>query len=213
MPLAGSLAATFFRYSISCCALHGASLSLCTRKEKVSKEKTRPTCGPKRCALGVRSLHLRFRGTSRRDILVPSRLSRHPCRSTPSTPIPLTLLTGPLVRARRQLLRSSVEQHGFGSRTVPVRRPSAGAVQRGIWHGCQMRSAGPWMALRDDPLNSAVARAVERSETRMPGGVSLLTFFAQAKKVGRPEGRNLSYLMHSIFTSGTKRSARRMLCP
>ena len=47
------------------------------------------------------------------------------------------------------------------------------------------------------PRSGTGRRAVERSETRMPGCVSLLTFFApggdpQAKKVRRPEGRNLT---------------------
>src|SRR3990167_548954 len=55
----------------------------------------------------------------------------------------------------------------------PVRRPSRGAVKRGVWHGCQTRNDGPGMALRDDPRNSAGAREVERSETRMPGALSL----------------------------------------
>ncbi len=47
------------------------------------------------CAsLRVRSLHRRSRGARRRAILGPSRLSRHPCRSTPSATIPLALLKG-----------------------------------------------------------------------------------------------------------------------
>jgi len=81
---------------------------------------------------------------------------------------------------------------GFGSRTIPVRRPSAGTVQRGIWQGCQMRFDGPWMAHRDDPRNSAGMRAVEQSETRMPGGVSFAYFsLHKQRKVRRPAGRNL----------------------
>ena len=55
----------------------------------------------------------------------------------------------------------------------PVRRPSGGAVERGVWHGCQTRNDGPGMAHRDDPRNSTGAREVERSETRMPGALSL----------------------------------------
>jgi len=55
----------------------------------------------------------------------------------------------------------------------PVRRPSGGAVERGVWHGCQTRNDGPGMAHRDDPRSSAGAREVERSETRMPGALSL----------------------------------------
>ena len=55
----------------------------------------------------------------------------------------------------------------------PVRRPSGGALERGVWHGCQTRHVGPWMARLADPRNSAGARGVERSETRMPGALSL----------------------------------------
>jgi hypothetical protein len=43
------------------------------------------------------SLHRHSRGTPRRAIPGPSRLSRHPCRSTPSPTIPLALLKGRLV--------------------------------------------------------------------------------------------------------------------
>ena len=55
----------------------------------------------------------------------------------------------------------------------PVRRLSVSAVERGVWHGCQTRHAGPWMARLAYPRNSAGARGVERSETRMPGALSL----------------------------------------
>ena len=40
------------------------------------------------------ALHRHSRGTPRRAIPGPSRLSRHPCRSTPSATIPFTLLKG-----------------------------------------------------------------------------------------------------------------------
>ena len=84
----------------------------------------------------------------------------------------------------------------FGSWTVLVRRPSAGVVQRGIWHGCQMSRDGPRMALRDDPRSSTGTRGVSRSETRMPGGVSFAYFslrraaIRKQRKVRRPRGRN-----------------------
>ncbi len=69
----------------------------------------------------------------------------------------------------------------------PVRRPSGGGVERGVWHGCQTRNDGPGMALRDDPRNSTGARGVERSETRMPGALSLwlLSLCAGKEKVTR----------------------------
>ena len=56
-----------------------------------------------------------------------------------------------------------------------------------------MTRGGPGMAHRDDPRNSAGAREVEHSETRMPGALSLNqsynapnTFFA--KLVAAPAG-------------------------
>ena len=76
----------------------------------------------------------------------------------------------------------------------PVRRPSGGAVERGVWHGCQTRNDGPGMAHRDDPRSSAGAREVERSETRMPGALSLwlLSLCARKEKVTRREGEKLN---------------------
>ena len=213
----------FPRYSTRDCALHGASLSLCARKEKVSKEKARPASGPslRFATFRVRSLHRCSRGTPRRAVPGPSQLSalascvalspasmqssRHPCRSTPSTPIPLTLLTGLLVRADR--LHLSFSLGGSAGDHFPIRRPNAGAVQRGIWHGCQMRNDGPWMALRDDPRNGAAVREVARSATRMPGCVSLLPFFAQAKKGRRPAGRNRNHQSTSIIGQANNKKA------
>ena len=60
-------------------------------------------------------------------------------------------------------------------------------MDRGVWHGCQTRSDGPGMAHRDDPRNSTGAREVERSETRMPGALSLwlLSLCACKEKVTR----------------------------
>ena len=123
--------------------------SSCCAARRSNQEETHPTSGPERCAPGVRLLHRRSWGTSRRDILVPSRLSRHPCRSTPSAPIPLTLLTGLSVRAHSRAGRITAQRYppkprpvekpqaafstlhkGFGSRTVPVRRQSAGVAQQ-----------------------------------------------------------------------------------
>jgi hypothetical protein len=77
----------------------------------------------------------------------------------------------------------------------PVRRPSGGAVERGVWHGCQTRNDGPGMAHRDDPRNSTGARGVERSETRMPGALSLwlLSLCARKEKVTRRKGEKVKY--------------------
>ena len=62
-------------------------------RRKSNQKRLPPTSGPA-CG-GVPSLHHYSRGTPRRAIPGPSRLSRHPCRSTPYTTIPLSLLTGP----------------------------------------------------------------------------------------------------------------------
>ncbi len=72
----------------------GELLSLCLCKEKVTKEKAPPTFGPGRCAPGVRSLHRRSRGSQRWAVHGPAQLSRHPCRSTPSSTTTFTLLKG-----------------------------------------------------------------------------------------------------------------------
>ena len=74
------------------CALHGASLFLVWPRKSNQKE-GHPDIRPF-AARRVPSLHRRSRGTLRRAIPGPSQLSRHPCRSTPSTAITLGLLTG-----------------------------------------------------------------------------------------------------------------------
>src|SRR5690606_19891946 len=73
-------------------ALPGESLSLVWPRESNQRE-GHPIIRPY-ASLRVRSLHRCSRGTSRRAVPGPSRLSRHPCRSTPYTTIPLTLLKG-----------------------------------------------------------------------------------------------------------------------
>ena len=67
-------------------------------------------------------------------------------------------------------------------------------MERGVWHGCQTRNDGPGMAHRDDPRNSAGAREVERSETRMPGALSLWLLSARVKRYGakRSNSRRLA---------------------
>jgi hypothetical protein len=67
-------------------------------------------------------------------------------------------------------------------------------VERGVWHGCQTRNDGPGMAHRDDPRNSTGARGVERSETRMPGVLSLWLLSARVKRYGakRSNSRRLA---------------------
>ena len=63
-------------------------------------------------------------------------------------------------------------------------------MERGVWHGCQTRHVGPWMARLADPRSSAGAREVERSETRMSGVLSLwlLSLCTSKEKVTRRKG-------------------------
>ena len=167
----------------------------------------------------VRSLHRRSRGTSRRDILVPSRLSRHPCRSTPYTPIPLTLLTGLPVRAYLNVNRRvdnraalSTKPHpvekpraafstlrtGFGSPTVPVRRPSVYCASQkirwapkrpieeaerrccaaGFEAGRRESSDGPWMALRNVPAQLHRSEGSRAQRDPYPGA-SVFGYFCR----------------------------------
>ena len=154
-----------------------------------SNQKVLPLASGFRCAK-LPSLHHCSRGPPRRAIPGPSRLSRHPCRSTPYTTIPLGLLMGRLASSVRLRVKSRADDCRLWSRSFcfsfccsllsqaarspgPVRRLSGGAVERGVWHGCQTRNDGPWMAHRDDPRSSAGAREVWRSQTRMPGALSL----------------------------------------
>jgi hypothetical protein len=204
-------------------------------KRPKSKQKVLPLASGSRSAR-LPSFHHRSRGPPRRAIPGPSRLSRHPCRSTPSTTIPLGLLMGRFASSARlwasdkkpthptnvrRPCRSGLARDALASafpfcfclslchpklaQTTrspnPVRRPSIGAVERGVWHGCQTRHVGPWMARLADPRNSTVAREVERSETRMPGALSLwlLSLCASKEKVTRRKGEKV---IHSQYIYG-----------
>ena len=53
-----------------------------------------------------------------------------------------------------------------------------------IGQDAQLRSGGPWMALRDDPENRAGRRGVLRSKTQKQGALSFGYFsFGQAKEM------------------------------
>ena len=127
--------------------------------KKVSKE-THPIIRP--CAsLRVPSFHHRSRGTPRRAIPGPSRLSRHPCRSTPYAAIPLGLLMGAWASPVPLQLKSKsknyrhhsvcVEENLASSRLGPVRRPSAGVAQGDEPHGCGERLKGAGTTLVSRP--------------------------------------------------------------
>ena len=124
----------------------------------------------------------------------PLSLSPYPCGSSPYATPPLGLLKGIGSRACEISGRSKSVAFGFCSSTAmvqtPPKSPSVGRVE------------SPWMGLSDmDVARAAMGhgwpfaacpwsgdgtREPRRSRGRMQGCVSLLTFFAQAKKVSRP---------------------------
>ena len=164
-------------------------------QEKVTKEKGTPPSGPG-CA-GVPSLHHHSRGTPRRAIPGPSWLSRHPCRSTPSTAIPLGLLKGTwasFMRScfqskgktqspRRSILRSFCK--------LATRSPSGSRVEA-LRRGASRMDAAkyrwrPRLMGQGWPIKPAPGAAPERGKFRVakPGCRGALlwhTFLGQAKK-------------------------------
>ncbi len=172
-----------------------ASHFLLPGQEKVTKEKATPTFGHGYAV--VRSLHRRSRGTQRRAFHGPSLLSRHPCRSTPSTTIPLTLLKGTWRCQMVCLGRAETGTELIRTRSrTPVRRPSGGVAQGDEPHGCGERLKGPWMALVSrPPERHRNEGSLAIGQTRMPGALSLwlLSLCARKEKVTRPGGRNQTF--------------------
>ncbi len=89
------------------CASHGASLFLVWPRKSNQKE-GHPGIRPF-ATRRVPSLHRHSRGTLRRAIHGPAQLSRHPCRSTPSTATTFGLLTGRLVSPARSCKKHHAE--------------------------------------------------------------------------------------------------------
>ncbi len=110
----------------------------------VAPKGTKRSCPCMRpCAsLRVRSLHRHSRGTPRRAIPGPSRLSRHPCRSTPSTAIPLTLLKGAVGVACRSVQKKQIKPKS--SRATRSPSPSVGRVE-------VLRSSVGWKTAKPFP--------------------------------------------------------------
>ncbi len=87
---------------------------------------------------------------------------------------------------------AALELQGFGSRTIPVRRPSAGAAQQVSRQDAEKVPMGHGWPFGACLRSSAGAREVEHSETRMSGGVSFAYFsLHKQRKVRRPAGRKL----------------------
>ena len=109
-----------------------------------------------------------LQGPLRRAVHGPSQLSRHPCRSTPYTPIPLTLLTGLLDRADTE-------------DSVATKRPFEKADRRccaaGFEAGCRESASGPWMALWRAPAKRHRSEGTRRTAPgRIVGQAFLVTF-------------------------------------
>ncbi len=179
-------------------ALHGELLSLCLCKEKVTQEKAHPAAGPARCAHGVRSLRRRSEGRRTRAIHGPLRLEPHPCGSTLCATTPLTRLTGPVpaLPAVSTSFRAGRVLGGNGD-VRSIRRadsPSRGRVEA-LRRGARGMDAERGAMGQGRPIVTSPGAAPERGKSRAARpecrGVFLcLAFFAQAKKVGRPGGRN-----------------------
>jgi hypothetical protein len=169
------------------CALHGASLFLEWPRKSNQKE-DHPNI---RVLLRKTSLSpALLRGSSRRDILVPSLLARHPCLARPYAPPTLGLLKGISDRVvckflngdSRTALRSFVDQQTIRRRRTPL---SEGRMES-AWRGASGMDAargvkGQGWPLYAGPRSADGMREVERSETRMQGQAFLLTFFAFEK--------------------------------
>ena len=106
----------------------------------------------------------------------------------------------PLLVEKPQAAFSTLHKR-FGSRTVPVRRPSAGAAKQVSRQDAEKGPLGHGWPCGTCLRSGTGAREVERSETRMPGGLLLLTFLGQARKVRRPAGRNQNHQTTSIIST------------
>ena len=112
------------------CASHGASLFLVWPRKSNQKE-GHPSIRPF-AARRVPSLHRHSRGTLRRAIHGPAQLSRHPCRSTPSTATTFGLLRGTWVRVACEFPRDSRgESLCRLSRAEPLMVPTPCVLPRG----------------------------------------------------------------------------------
>ena len=151
------------------CALHGASLFLVWPRKSNQKE-GHPDIRPF-AARRVPSLHRRSRGTLRRAIPGPSQLSRHPCRSTPSTPPALGLLKGAIRwcligRAAKRLwgLQAIV---GWVTRSLPTEFLAQGS--RPIAASIAVENAPQFSTLRSPPKIEALCCCCHSRTSRRLG--------------------------------------------
>ncbi|AGA85945.1 hypothetical protein Psest_1389 [Stutzerimonas stutzeri RCH2] len=159
-------------------------------KEKVTKEKARPTSGPgcagvpsfRRCSAG------RHEGASlplRSSLGVLPRVSLRNASTRP----PDGNVDRVAWKISRFVLVLFFCTNHQAIPNAPFRRPNGIAAQRGERHGCRERTRRPpvkghrW-PLRGDPRSGDGMREVSRSETRMAGARLFGSFWR-----GRPSGR------------------------
>ncbi len=168
-------------------------LAVAPKETKRSCPYIRP-CAARR----VRSLHRHSRGTPRRAILGPSRLSRHPCRSTPSTSILLTLLKGAIGGACWFVQKEAKpKQHQQSFKRLGANSPSGGRVEvlrsgtRGM--DAERGTKGQGRPFVTCPRSGTGARGVwPQARPGCRGGLLFGYFLlARQEKVTRPGGRNL----------------------
>jgi len=168
------------------CALHGASLFLVWPRKSNQKE------GHPCIRVLLRKTSLApalLRGSSRRDIHVPSLLARHPCLAPLCATPTLGLLKGTrdrvvckFINSGGPPLRSFADQKSVRRRRTPL----SGGRTESAWRGASGMDAARGVKGHGRPLyaglrNADEVREVSRSETRMQGQAFLLTFFAFEK--------------------------------
>jgi hypothetical protein len=196
-------------------ALHGESLSLCSCKEKVTKEKARPIIRP--CAsLRVPSLRRHAGGRRTRGIHAPLRLSPHPCGSPLYATPALGLLngTGELPAGTGSILKKAFLLFAllFAEVRIAPAPPSSGRTESPRKGLSRMDAAkGPWAM--DGPSGRAPGAAMERGNPERSagpddGGGLLLGYFflARQEKVTRRARRNLPHQPRKAPRSNTKPS-------
>ena len=200
-------------------ALHGASLFLVWPRKSNQKE------GHPYIRVLLRKTPLfpaPVRGTSRRDIHVPSLLARHPCLASPCAAPTLGLLKGTMDRVVWKFWNSDSyktpssfdDEQTLRRRRTPLsegrmesaRRGASGMdAARGVKGRGRHRHGWPLYA---GPRSGDEMREVERSETRMQGRDLLVPFGATAKRDSPSRAKPMPWPTSAI---GPKPQAKK--CP
>jgi len=157
------------------CALHGASLFLVWPRKSNQKE------GHPYIRVLLRKTSLPptlLRGSSRRDIHVPSLLARHPCLASPCAAPTLGLLKETRDRVVWKFWNSNSykapssfdDKQPLRRRRTPLSEGRMESLRRGASGMDAARAVkGHGWPLRGDPRSNDGMREAERSETRMQG--------------------------------------------